>query len=128
MKKLPPLRKLLPFLLALGLAGCGFNPLSTVTNPVNTTNLYQGELVFDGALKTFNAGKDLCVRRIISSTCRTYVVKGQKMIVQIAAADQSARKLVDSGTTTINVTNAVQTFVGLVSTFDATAVSLSKVQ
>lgn len=126
MKKLP-LRKLLPFLLALGLMGCG-GQLPSITNPVTNTNLYQGELVLDAALKTFNKGKDLCERRVISSTCRTYVIKGQKLIVNIAAADQAARDLVDDGASTIDITNAVQTFTGLVSTFNTTAATLSKVQ
>lgn len=121
MKKLPPLRKLLPFLIALGLIGC-----ASIPNPLNSTNLYQGELVFDAALKTFDKGKDLCARRVIVSACRTYVIKGQDLIKRIYSADEAARNLVDSGTTTIDVTNAVQTFVGLVSTFDATATTLSK--
>lgn len=119
--KLSPLRKLLPFILALGLIGC-----ASIPNPLSSTNLYQGELVFDAALKTFNKGKDLCARRVISSSCRTYVIKGQKLIVQIASADQAARNLVDNGAATIDITNAAQTFTGLVSTFDATATSLSK--
>lgn len=126
MKKIPPLRKLIPFLFALGLMGCANLPSST--NPVNSNNLYQGELVFDAALKTFNKGKDLCVRRVIASSCRTYVLQGQRLIVKIAAADKSARNLVDSGVTTVDVTNAVQTFTGLVSTFNSTATALDQVK
>lgn len=105
------------------LAGC-VNPLATVTNPVSTTNLYQAELVFDASLKTFNELKGLCAARVLPSTCRTYVVSGQRLIVKIAAADASARDFVDKNPT-LNATNVVQAFTGLVSNFNTTVDSLS---
>ena len=77
---------------ALGLAGCSWsiNPLASITNPVNTTKLYQAELVFDGSLKTFNELKGLCANRVLPSTCRRYVLQGQPLIIKIAAADAAA--------------------------------------
>ena len=59
---------------ALGLAGCSWsiNPLASVTNPVNTTNLYQAELVFDGSLKTFNELKGLCANRVLPWSMRPW--------------------------------------------------------
>lgn len=117
------MKRLIVLAVALLLAGC-FNPLSTVTNPVNATKLYQAELVFDGALKTFNELKSLCANRILPPTCRTYVVKGQGLIVKIAAADNAARNFVDENPT-LDATNVVQAFTGLVSDFSATVTNLS---
>lgn len=112
--------------LSLSLAGC-FIPLATVTNPVNTTRLYQAELVFDGTLKTFNELKGLCVKRVLPSTCRTYVVQGQKLIVKASAADVAARNFVDKNPT-LDATNVVQAFTGLVSDFNTTVTALSATQ
>lgn len=118
------IKRLIAVSLLLTLTAC-INPLAAVSNPINTTNLYQGELVFDASLKVFNKGKDLCARRVIAPVCRTYVIKGQKLIIQIASADQAAREFVDNNPT-LDATNVVQAFTGLVSKFDATATSLSK--
>lgn len=104
---------------AILLAGC-----ASITNPVSSTNLYQAELLFDGTVKTFNELKDLCAQRALPSSCRTYVVKGQKLIVQASAADIAARKFVDDNPT-LDATNVVQAFTGLVSTFKTTVDTLS---
>ena len=111
---------------ALGLAGCSWsiNPLASVTNPVNTTNLYQAELVFDGSLKTFNELKGLCANRVLPSTCRRYVLQGQPLIIKIAAADAAARRFVDNNPT-LDATNVVQAVTGLVSNFKTTVDNLS---
>jgi hypothetical protein len=114
-------------LLGLSLAACAVNPLATVTNPVNTTKLYQAELVFSASLKTFNKLKDLCVRRVIPSTCRTYVVQGQGIIRKASAADVAARNFVDKYPT-LDATNVVQSFVGLVGDFTGTVDRLSALQ
>ena len=118
------MKKLLPFLSALGLVGCTvINPLASVTNPINTTNLYQGELAFDAGLKTFNSLKGLCAQRVLPSTCRTYVISGQRLIRKIAAADVAARSFVDNNPT-LDATNVVQAFTGLVSNFNTTVDAL----
>jgi len=110
------------------LAACAnFNPLASVTNPVNTTRLYQAELVFSASLKTFNTYKDLCVRRVIASTCRTYVVQGQGLIRKASAADVAARNFVDKNPT-LDATNVVQAFTGLVSDFTGTVDKLSAIK
>ena len=111
----------------LGLAACGINPLSSVTNPINTTKLYQAELVFDAALKSFNKYKDLCARRVIASQCRTYVIEGQGIIPKASAADIAARNFVDRYPT-LDATNVVQAFTGLVSTFTGTVDKLGALQ
>lgn len=118
--------RILALTAALGLAGCSwsFNPLATFTNPVNTTRLYQAELAFDAQLKTFNELKDLCAKRVLPSTCRTYVIKGQQIIVKEAAADAAARRFVDTNPT-LDATNVVQAVTGLVSDFTATVNKLS---
>ena len=111
----------------LGLAACGMNPLASVTNPVNTTKLYQAELVFDASLKTFNKYKDLCTRRVIASQCRTYVFEGQKIIRKANAADIAARNFVDKYPL-LDATNVVQAFSGLVGDFNGTVDKLGSLQ
>lgn len=110
--------------LAFALAGCGFNPFATVTNPINATNLYQGELVFDGAVKTFNELKGLCARRVLPPVCRTYVIKGQDYIRKADAADRAAAEFMVKYPT-LDATNAVQAFTGIVAKFKDTVNSLS---
>lgn len=111
-------------LLGLSLGACAVNPLASVTNPINTTRLYQAELVFSGSLKTFNELKRLCAERVLPPKCRTYVKQGQQIIVKAAAADQAARKFVDQNPT-LDATNVVSAFTGIVSNFNATVTSLS---
>ena len=112
--------------LALGVSGCanGFNPFATITNPVNSTNLYQAELVFDGAVKTFNELKGLCARRVLPPVCRTYVIKGQDYIRKADAADRAAAEFMVKYPT-LDATNAVQAFTGIVANFKATVTALS---
>lgn len=111
----------------LGLAACGINLLASATNPVNTTKLYQAELVFSASIKTFNKYKDLCARRVIASTCWTYVVEGQGIIRKASAADIAARNFVDKYPT-LDATNVVQSFTGLVSDFTGTVDKLSAIK
>jgi hypothetical protein len=118
-------RFLLAAVLAFGIGACSFNPLATVTNPVNTTRLYQAELVFAGSLKTFNTLKGLCAQRALPPKCRTYVLQGQPLIGKIYAADKAARNFVDNNPT-LDATNVVQAVTGLVSDFDATVIALSQ--
>ena len=112
--------------LAVGLTGCanGFNPFATVTNPINATNLYQAELVFDGAVKTFNELKGLCARRVLPPVCRTYVIRGQDYIRKADAADRAAAEFMVKYPT-LDATNAVQAFTGIVAKFKDTVNSLS---
>lgn len=109
--------------LALSLGAC-VNPIVGVKNPVSTTNLYQAELVFDASLKTFNELKGLCANRVLPPVCRTYVVKGQGLIVKAAAADRAARSFVKDNPT-LDATNVIQAFTGVVSNFNTTVDGLS---
>ena len=123
MKKL-----LLTIALTIGLSGCVngklINPFASVANPISSTSLYEGELVFDGTLKTFLELKGLCANRVLPPACRTYVVAGQKIIVQAYAADKAARAFI-AYNPTLDATNVVQAFTGIVSNFQATVNSLS---
>jgi hypothetical protein len=119
------MNRIIPIVLALALAGCaGLNPFSPVKNPVSATNLYEAELVFDGTLKTFIELKGLCVNRALPSVCRTYVKTGQGYIVNAYAADKAARSFI-AYNPTLDATNVVQAFTGIVSNFQATVNSLS---
>jgi len=114
-------------LLSIGVAGCGTVGsvlTTTVTNPVNQTRLYQAELAFDGGIKTFNELKGLCARRVLKPSCRTYVVQGQGLIRNAAAADVAARNFVDKNPT-LDATNVVSAFTGIVSDFTSTVTALS---
>lgn len=117
------MKRLIALSLLLTLGAC-VNPFASVNNPVSTTNLYQAELVFDASLKTFNELKGLCVNRALPPVCRTYVVKGQALIVKAAAADVAARNFVNNNPT-LDATNVVQAFTGIVSNFNTTVTSLS---
>jgi hypothetical protein len=119
------MRKAIVILLALSLSGCaGFNPLTVIKNPISATNLYQAELVFDGAVKTFNSLKGLCASRVLPPKCRTYVVQGQGYIRQAAAADIAARNFV-ANNPTLDATNVVQAFTGIVGDFQNTVTALA---
>lgn len=120
------MKKLIVILLAFPLAGC-WNPFATVTNPITTSNLYEAELVFDGALKTFNELKSLCVSRALPPACRTYVKKAQAQIPAIYAADKSARAFVTNNPT-LDPTSVVQALQNAVSTFQSTVSQLSAVK
>ena len=119
------MNRLIPIALALCLGACTtVNPLASVTNPINVTQLYQAELVFDASLKSFNELKGLCASRVLPPKCRTYVVSGQRLITKIAAADVAARNFVDQNPT-LSATNVVQAFTGLVGNFTTTVDALS---
>lgn len=124
MKKLAA--ALLVVTLAVPLGGCPqrFNPLASIANPVSSSSLYEAELVFDGALKTFNELKALCAARVLPRSCRTYVVQGQGYIRQAYAADRAARDFVLNNPT-LDATNVVQAFTGIVASFKATVDTLS---
>lgn len=108
---------------SLALAGC-INPLTQISNPATPTSLYEGELVFKGTLVTFKELKGLCATRVLPPVCRTYVVKGQGYIRQASAADIAARAFIKNNPT-LDATNVVQAFTGLVSNFKTTVDSLS---
>lgn len=113
-------------LVSFGLAACANipNPFAVVTNPISSTNLYQGELAFDASLKVFIELKGLCANRVLPPACRTYVVKGQKIIIQVYAADKAARVFITQNPT-LDATNVVGAFTGLVSNFKDTVGALS---
>lgn len=116
-------------LAAMLVAGCGASQIGQiiavgVKNPINNTQLYQAEVAFDGTLKTFNELKGLCARRVLKPSCRTYVVQGQNFIRKAAAADVAARNFVDKNPT-LDATNVVGAFTGIVSDFNRTTVALS---
>lgn len=111
--------------LVLTLSACsGFNPLKAVTNPISNTSLYEAELVFDGSVKTFNELKGLCVKRVLPPVCRTYVKKGQNIIANANAADKAAQNFVKNNPT-LDATNVIQAFTGLVSDFKTNLDALS---
>lgn len=116
-------RFLVVSVLSLSLAGC-WNPFQTTTNPLSVSNLYESELVFDGSLKTFNELKDLCAKRVLPSSCRTYVVKGQGIIKNAYATDIAARNFIKNNPT-LDATNIVQAFTNVVSDFKTTVDNLS---
>lgn len=99
---------------ALGLAGCPGQFPSSVSNPITQPDLYKAELLFDGTIKTFNELKSLCASRTLPSTCRTYVTKGQALIIKARDADLAAREFVDLNPT-LDATTIIQTFASLVS-------------
>lgn len=111
---------------AFGLGGCAQlqKVLTPQPNPLNTTNLYEGELVFDGSVKTFNTLKGLCVRRVLPAVCRTYVFKGQNIIRNAYAADTAAQRFV-AANPTLDATNVIQAFTGLVTDFKTNLDNLS---
>lgn len=117
------MKRILVLSLLFTLGAC-VNPLASVKNPVSTTNLYEAELVFDASLKTFNELKGLCANRTLPPACRTYVVKGQGLIVKAAAADVAARNFVKNNPT-LDATNVIQAFTGIVSNFNTTVSTLS---
>lgn len=104
--------------LALALSACASIPNAT------PTQLYQAELAFDGVVKTFNELKALCANKALPVSCRGYVVQGQAVIKQAYAADVAARSFVKNNPT-LDATNVIQAFTGLVSTFKDTVTSLS---
>lgn len=85
------MRKIIALFLVLGLAAC-----ATVKNPVTNARLYQAELAYDGGLKTFNKYKDLCAQRVIPSSCRTYVNRGQVAIAKVRKARREVEIFVDT--------------------------------
>lgn len=105
-------------ILALVLTACASVPNAT------PTQLYQAELVFDGAVKTFNELKGLCANKTLPPSCRGYVVTGQGVIRQAYAADVAARQFIKNNPT-LDATNVIQAFTGLVSTFQSNVTALS---
>lgn len=83
---------------ALGLAACDWQTTSAIVqgvkNPVTERNLFEMNLAYAGALSAFNKMKSLCVRRVIPSTCRTYVQKGQQIIPQAESARRTAQDFI----------------------------------
>lgn len=117
------MRKLLAVILALSLAGCA-GTLPSVNNPISNTNLYEAELVFDAALKTFGTLRGLCANRTLPPACRTYVKTGQSIIARASAADVAARNFVTTNPT-LDATNVVGAFTGILSDFQTTVTNLS---
>ena len=114
---------LLISIFCISMNGC-VDPFAKITNPISGTNLYEGELVFDATLKTFNELKGLCAKRVLPSACRTYVKQGQKLIVNAYSADKAARNFVTNNPA-LDATNVVQAFTGIVSDFKTTTANLS---
>ena len=109
--------------LSISVSGCAAI-FQRIGNPVTPAALYEGELVFDAALKTFNELRGLCVSRVLPPACRTYVKKGQGLIVNAAAADKAARNFVTANPT-LDATNVVQAFTSIVTDFKTTLADLS---
>lgn len=124
------MKRIAVLILALSLAGCaGAKQLfdvaaNGVVNPVTATSLYEAELVFDATIKTFVELRGLCANRTLPSSCRTYVIKGQKLVRNAAAADIAARNFV-ANNPTLDATNVIGAFTGILSDFKTTVTSLS---
>lgn len=102
----------------------GFEVLTTtIQNPVKDKQLYQAELVFDGSVKTFNALKDLCARRVLPPVCRTYVNQGRAVIGKAYAADIAAQRFI-ARNPTLNAAKVVSAFTNLVDDFNSTVTRL----
>ena len=78
-------------------------------------------------MDTFKELKTLCANRVLPPACRTYVKQGQGLIVKAEAADVAARQFVKNNPT-LDATNVVQAFTGLVATFKDNVNSLSAVK
>lgn len=117
------MRSLAAGLLALSLAGCA-GTLPSFKNPVSNTALYEAELVFDGGLKTFNELRRLCANRTLPPKCRPIVITAQGYIAKAYAADAAAQQFV-ANNPTLDPTNVVQAFTGIVSNFTTTINNLS---
>lgn len=111
--------------IALSLSACASDGgLILVKNPVSNVNLYEAELVFDAAIKSFVELRGLCVSRTLPPACRTYVKAGQGIITKAAAADIAARNFV-ANNPTLDATNVIGAFTGLLSDFQNTVTALS---
>lgn len=108
---------ILAIVIAFGISACDPatipNPFFSVQNPVTSTNFYEANLAYDGALKAFNAMKRLCASRSIPSSCRTYVIKGQQIIPQAESARRIARDFIRANPT-LNASSLVSAFTTLV--------------
>lgn len=120
------MRKILAIiLLPLFLGACTtVNPFASVKNPVTAAKLYQAELAYDGALKTFNELKSWCTNRILPPKCRTYVQRGQDYIRQASAARVKAEKFIENNPT-LDATSVVEVFSIIVANFGDNTKSLS---
>jgi len=107
----------LAIVIALGVSACDpitlQNPFPSVQNPVTASNLYEANLAYDAALKTFNAMKRLCIARSIPNTCRTYVIKGQQIIPKAEAARKIAQDFIRQNPT-LDATSLVRAFTALI--------------
>ena len=75
-------------------------------------------------MKTFNTLKGMCARRVLPPVCRTYVNNGRDIIINANAADKAAQRFVDNNPT-LDATNVVQAFTGLVNDFQNNLTGLS---
>ena len=109
---------------ALSVAACDpitfQNPFPSVQNPISASNLYEANLAYDGVLKAFNKMKSLCARRVIPSTCRTYVIKGQQVIPQAEQTRKIATSFIRQNPT-LDASSLVRAFTTLIAALQANA-------
>lgn len=109
---------------SLSLAACDWQSTQAVftgvKNPVTASNLYEANLAYDGALKAFNKMKDLCARRVIPNTCRTYVIKGQQVIPQAENARKTAQSFIRNNPT-LDASSLVSAFTTLIGALEKNA-------
>ena len=96
-KRMPPLRKLLPFLLALGLMGC--TTVASINNPISTPTLAAVESSYGAALSVAVGYRDACAQRLIPSSCRPIVAQLQTYGRQAQGAVVAARNFVRNNPT-----------------------------
>lgn len=118
------MKRIAILVLALSVSACASGGLPSVKNPISNVNLYEAELVFDAAIKSFVELRGLCVNRTLPPACRTYVRAGQSIVTKAAAADIAARNFV-ANNPTLDATNVIGAFTGLLSDFQNTVTSLS---
>lgn len=99
----------------------------SVPNPITGNTLDASEIAFDASLKTFNELKALCANRTLPPACRTYVIQGQAIIKNAAAADIAARNFVRNNPN-INPTSVVTVYSNFVSDFQNTVAHLTQIK
>lgn len=115
----------LALVVAFGVTACDPvtipNPFQTYQNPVTASNLYEANLAYDAALKAFNKMKSLCAQRVISNSCRTYVIKGQQIIPKAESARKIAQDFIRQNPTldASSLVRAFTTLIGNLQTFAA---------
>lgn len=90
------MKRLIPFILLLALAGCGSipNPFKDFSNPLTRTTLVEVENAYGAALSVAVGYRNACADRLIPPSCRPIVKKIQSAGAKAQGAVVAARKFV----------------------------------